>query len=79
MHFREENRDQPEESRFEWILICSRQETIDRYAELRAKGNSPAVSLAPFAGLLSYVPEESVHTGYLPDFFSGEKRGSVAG
>ena len=53
-----------EEKRFEWILIARRQETIDRYLELRGSGCNPADSLVPFSELLSYKPEESVHTGY---------------
>ena len=64
VHFHELNGDQPEEKRFEWILIAGKRETLDRYLELREQGLSPAESLAPFAELLSYNPEESVHTGY---------------
>ncbi len=63
-HYREENADQPEEKRFIWILIFSRQETIDEYLRLRALGLSPMDSLEPFYSLLSYQPGESVHTGY---------------
>ena len=62
--FHEENADQPEEMRFDWILIAGKQETIAEYLTLRAQGFSPAESLSPFAGLLSYNPKESVHTGY---------------
>ena len=58
------NEDMPIESRFEWILIARRRETIDEYLKLRGEGLSPAVSLGPFSGLLSYDEEESVHTGY---------------
>ena len=64
LHYREENLDQPEAGRFEWILIAGRQETLEQYQALRSQGFSPAESLAPFAGLLSYNPAESVHTGY---------------
>lgn len=64
LHYREENPDRPEEGRFEWILITGKQETIDQYLELRARGYSPAVSLEPFYELLSYNPEESIYTGY---------------
>ena len=60
----EKNPDLPEEKRFEWILIARRQETIDRYLELRGSGCNPADSLVPFSELLSYKPDESVHTGY---------------
>ena len=63
-HYHELNQDQPAERRFEWIVIAGKQETIEQYLELRSAGLSPAVSLAPFAELLSYRPEESVHTGY---------------
>ena len=64
LHYREENLDKPESGRFEWILIAGRQETLEQYHALRSQGFSPAESLAPFAGLLSYNPDESVHTGY---------------
>ena len=64
LHYHEENRDQPENTRFDWILIAARQTVIDRYLALRREGFSPAVSLAPFAELLSYRPDEGVHTGY---------------
>ena len=64
LHDHELNQDLPEDRRFEWIIIAGRQETIDRYHELRAGGLSPVLSLAPFSDLLSYRPEESVHTGY---------------
>lgn len=60
----EENPDQPEARRFDWILIAARPETIQAWCELRERGFSPMDSLEPFHGLLSYVPEESVHTGY---------------
>ena len=63
-HYHELNLDRPAEMRFEWIVIAGKQETIDRYLELREAGLSPAVSLAPFAELLSYRPGESIHTGY---------------
>ncbi len=64
VHYHEENADLPETRRFHWILIAGRQETIDGYLRLRARGLSPADSLAPFAGLLSYNEAESIHTGY---------------
>ena len=64
LHYHEENRDQPERIRVDWILIAGKQETIDSYLDLRRQGYSPMDSLKPFHGLLSYQPEESVHTGY---------------
>lgn len=64
VHDHERNLDQPEETRFEWILIAGKQETIDQYRVLREKGLSPVDSLAPFSALLSYDPQESIHTGY---------------
>jgi len=64
IHYHELNEDLPESQRFEWIVIAARQDTIDRYLALRASGLSPAVSLSPFAALLSYSPADSVHTGY---------------
>ena len=64
IHYHESNPDRPEASRVEWILIAARQETIDRYLQLRSRGISPMVSLEPFSDLLSYNREESVHTGY---------------
>ncbi len=64
LHYHEQNKDRPEEGRFEWILIAAKQETIDRYLQLRREGYSPVDSLGPFHELLSYNPKESVHTGY---------------
>ena len=64
LHFHEENLDQPVDSRFHWILIAGKQETITRYLSLRKAGYSPMVSLSPFSDLLSYNPAESIHTGY---------------
>ena len=64
LSFHEENLDQPAQARFDWILIAARQATIDGYLALRREGHSPAVSLAPFSGLLSYNPAEGVQTGY---------------
>ncbi len=64
IHYHEKNLDQPEEKRFEWILIAGKQETIDTYLVLRQQGLSPVDSLEPFSKLLSYNPEESIHTGY---------------
>ena len=73
LHYHEQNLDQPESTRIDWILIASKQDTIDRYLQLRSKGFSPMKSLEPFSGLLSYNPEESVHTGYdaYRSFFPG--------
>ena len=62
--YHEENKDLPEAERFEWLLIALKQDTLDRYQKLRAEGLNPARSLKPFFELLSYAPEESVHTGY---------------
>ncbi len=64
LHYHEQNKDRPEEGRFEWILIAAKQETIDRYLQLRGEGYSPVDSMEPFHELLSYNPKESVHTGY---------------
>ena len=71
VHYHEENLDRPADTRFEWILIAGRQETIDAYLALRRQGYSPVESLEPFYDLLSYRPEESIHTGYdaYRDFF----------
>ena len=60
----EENRDMPEAQRFCWLLIAARQETLEEYQALRQSGCSPAVSLAPFAALLSYDPAQGVPTHY---------------
>ena len=60
----ERNLDLPEDRRFEWLLIAARRETIDAYLSLRAQGFSPAASLAPFAGLLSYDPAQGVSVHY---------------
>ena len=64
IHYHEMNEDQPERTRFIWILIAARQETIDQYLALRREGHSPVESLEPFSDLLSYNPSESVHTGF---------------
>ncbi len=64
IHYHEENLDQPEDKRLDWILIAARQETIDQYMILRAQGASPMASLEPFSALLSYRPDEGVHTDY---------------
>lgn len=64
VHLHEKNDDLPKEERFEWILIAGKQETLDQYCALRAEGYSPAHSLEPFFELLSYDPEERIHTGY---------------
>ena len=61
VHYHEENRDHPG---FEWIVIAGKRETIGAYTALRDRGFSPVESLEPFYDLLSYRPEESVHTGY---------------
>ena len=62
--YHERNEDLPEAERFEWLLIAARRETIEQYLALREAGASPARSLAPFAELLSYDPEQGVSTGY---------------
>ena len=41
----------------------ARQETLDEYLRLRAAGHSPARSLKPFHGVLSYDPAQGVQTG----------------
>ena len=64
IHFHEQNLDQPEDKRCEWILIARREETISKYRALRDKGFSPVDSLEPFYELLSYDPAEAIHTGY---------------
>ena len=64
IHYHEMNEDQPESTRFIWILIAARQETIDQYLALRREGHSPVESLEPFSDLLSYNPSESVHTSF---------------
>ena len=62
--FHERNAGLPEAERFEWLLIAARQETLDRYRQLRAEGYSPARSLRPFSGLLSYDPAQGVPVSY---------------
>ena len=76
LHLRERNLDLPEGERFEWLLIAARQETLDEYLRLRAQGHSPARSLEPFYGLLSYDPGQGVSTGYdaWRDLFPPEAR-----
>ena len=76
IHYHEENKDLPEAQRFSWILIAARQESIDRYLELRGQGYSPAKSLEPFYELLGYDPEARIHTGYdaYKSSFPGEKK-----
>ena len=64
LHYHEENLDLPEEDRFEWIIIVLKQETLDEYLSVRNQGYNPARSLEPFFNVLSYNPDESVHTGY---------------
>ena len=61
---RERNPELPEGQRWEWLLIAARRQTLETYRELRRQGFSPARSLEPFYGLLSYDPEQGVHTGY---------------
>ncbi len=64
IHYHEENLDLPEDKRFEWILIASKQETIDEYLSIREAGSNPAKSLKPFWGVLSYDPKQAVFSGY---------------
>ena len=64
IYYHEMNEDQPESRRFIWILIAGKQDTIDQYLALRRQGYSPVDSLRPFSALLSYHPEESIHTGF---------------
>lgn len=63
-HYHEQNLDLPDEDRFEWIIIALKQDTINEYLAIRNKGINPARSLEPFWKVLSYDPDESVHTGY---------------
>lgn len=72
IHYHEQNLDLPEENRFEWIIIALKQDTINEYLSIREKGINPALSLKPFWEVLSYNPDESVHTGYdaFKEFFS---------
>ena len=62
--YHEENLDIPSEARVDWLLIAGKAETIEAYLALRREGFSPVLSLRPFFDLLSYRPEEAVHTGY---------------
>ena len=62
--YHEENTDLPEESRFEWIVIARDADILADYLALRDLGDSPAKSLKPFEGVLSYQPEKAVYTGY---------------
>lgn len=64
VHYHELNAELPEGERWEWLLIAARRETLDDYLELRGRGFSPARSLEPFHGLLSYDAEQGVSTGY---------------
>jgi hypothetical protein len=64
LYYHEMNMDQPEELRFNWIVIARRQPTLDEYLSLRMQGFSPVQSLIPFSELLSYNENESIHTGY---------------
>ena len=63
LHYHERNRDLPESRRFEWIVIAARRATLAEYLRLRAAGHSPARSLKPFHGVLSYDPAQGVQTG----------------
>jgi len=73
IHYHEENEDHPG---FEWILIMGKPETLSSYLALRDHGFSPVDSLEPFYDLLSYRPEESIHTGYdaYRDYFPAENK-----
>ncbi len=73
--FHEDNADLPEDERVDWLLIASRQSTLDEYLALRASGFSPVRSLEPFYALLSYDPAEGVSTGYdaWRDYFPADK------
>ena len=64
IYYHEENLDQPEEARFDWIVIVGKAETLSAYLALRDLGYSPVKSLEPFYRILSYKPEERIHTGY---------------
>ena len=64
LHYHEMNLDQPDNVRFDWIVIAGKEQDLHQYLALREAGLSPAVSLEPFYELLSYRPEEAVHTGY---------------
>ena len=64
LYYHEMNMDQPDELRFNWIVIARRQPTLDEYLSLRMQGFSPVQSLIPFSELLSYNENESIHTGY---------------
>ena len=64
IHLHEKNAELDEGERWEWVLIAARQRTLDAYMALRARGYSPAKSLEPFYGLLSYNESEGVRTGY---------------
>ncbi|MBQ8136102.1 MAG: hypothetical protein IJ174_01580 [Clostridia bacterium] len=64
LHFHERNEELSEGTRFEWIIIAAKPQTLAQYQRLRGQGLSPAKSLSPFADLLSYNEAESVHTGY---------------
>lgn len=72
LHYHEKNLDLPDADRFEWIIIALKQDTIDEYLAIRDEGMNPAHSLKPFWDVLSYNPNESVHTGYdaFKEFFS---------
>ena len=72
LHYHEKNLDLRDADRFEWIIIALKQDTIDEYLAIRDKGMNPAHSLKPFWDVLSYNPNESVHTGYdaFKEFFS---------
>ena len=64
LYYHEMNMDQPDELRFNWIVIARRQPALYEYLSLRMQGFSPVQSLIPFSELLSYNENESIHTGY---------------
>ena len=64
IYYHEENHDRPEEIRFDRIVIAGKVETLSAYLALRDLGYNPADSLEPFHKILSYKPEESIHTDY---------------
>ena len=79
--YHEENADQPESKRFNWIVIVGKAETLREYLALRDQGYSPVTSLEPFCKLLSYKPEDRIHTGYdaYRELFPMKEESSVAG
>lgn len=59
----EANADIPEDKRVYWLVIYARQEALDAYLRLRAKGENPGKHLEAFAEVLGYGPRR-IHTGY---------------